>query len=257
MRRTSWRKMPDLSNKMQWEYAEEPTLLNWTVKAIDRKILAFDGVAMICIIAAMLCIAIYSYLFGDGTEVGVFCAAAAFMGLLFYKHAMQKTIFVYRATKNRLEICEWQDIPDLAFTFLRIYPFIIIGIILMLLIGSTSLSIAALAGPTLVGIGLASIGGDSNYKTIHRRFRQYDLSWKNIDRAMLDRRQGLLALSISGPDDVIEDHEIDFNNPEDHRHLTCIYFRKDQELKVLDLFKEKTPRTNAIADGNYNYVPWA
>ncbi|HCP03952.1 MAG TPA: hypothetical protein DIT61_10600, partial [Pseudomonas sp.] len=67
---------------------------------------------------------------------------------------MQKTVFVYRATSNHLEVCRWQDIPDMVFIFIRVIPFVMIGIVLMLLISNPALSIAALAGPALVGIGL-------------------------------------------------------------------------------------------------------
>ena len=44
MRRTSWRKTAELSKKMEWKHSEEGVLLTWTVKAIDKKILAFDGI---------------------------------------------------------------------------------------------------------------------------------------------------------------------------------------------------------------------
>ena len=44
MRRTGWHKTPDLSGRMEWGYTAEPTVLNWTVKAIDRNILA-SGIA--------------------------------------------------------------------------------------------------------------------------------------------------------------------------------------------------------------------
>jgi len=176
---------------------------------------------------------------------------------LFYlyisRSILKKTVFVYRATEERLEICQWQDIPDLVFTFLKIFPFIIVGIILMALISNPALSIAALAGPALVGILLASVGGDSNYKAIYKRFRQHDFTWENLDRALLDPQKGLLGLSVSSPNNVIHDDQINFDNPDDHRYLKRIYFRKDQEAAVLELFRNKMPAGATLVERNYKY----
>ncbi len=185
--------------------------------------------------------------------VEVFILGILVSSYAFITMGMEKTVFVYRATEERLEICQWQDIPDLVFTFLKVFPFIIVGIILMALISNPALSIAALAGPALVGILLASVGGDSNYKAIYKRFRQHDFTWDNVDRALLDPRKGLLGLSVSSPNNVIFDDQIDFDNPNDHRYLKRIYFRKDQEYAVLELFRRKMPARATIVEKNYKY----
>ncbi|WP_285258616.1 hypothetical protein [Halopseudomonas bauzanensis] len=252
MRRTGWRKTPDLSERMEWEYTAEQQLMTWTVKAIDRNILIWLCLAGVVVVPMMIASLVF-YTKGDGLMASAFLFSITIIFFLTYKNGMEKTVFVYRATEERLEICQWQDIPDLVFTFLKVFPFIIVGIILMALISNPALSIAALAGPALVGILLASVGGDSNYKTIYKRFRQHDFTWDNVDRALLDPRKGLLGLSVSSPNNVIFDDQIDFDNPNDHRYLKRIYFRKDQEYAVLELFRRKMPARATIVEKNYKY----
>ena len=252
MRRTGWIKTLDLSGQMEWKYAAEPQVLAWTVKAIDRNILIWLCLAGVIVVPMMIASLVF-YTKGDGLMASGFLFSITVIIFLTYKNGMEKTVFVYRATEERLEICQWQDIPDLVFTFLKVFPFIIVGIILMALISNPALSIAALAGPALVGILLASVGGDSNYKTIYKRFRQHDFTWDNVDRALLDPRKGLLGLSVSSPNNVIFDDQIDFDNPNDHRYLKRIYFRKDQEYAVLELFRRKMPARATIVEKNYKY----
>ncbi len=252
MRRTGWHRTSDLSDLMEWEYSTEPQVLTWTVKAIDKSIL---GGGLPAIIPGFLMFVGGMYgLFKNDMEIFLmFFLPMLFMVFLFVKIGMEKTVFVYRATEERLEICQWQDIPDLVFTFLKVFPFIIVGIILMALISNPALSIAALTGPVLVGILLASVGGDSNYKAIYKRFRQHDFTWDNLDRALLDPQKGLLGLSVSSPNNVIHDDQINFDNPDDHRYLKRIYFRKDQEAVVLELFRNKMPAGATLVERNYKY----
>ena len=252
MRRTGWRKTPDLSDRMEWKYTAEPQLMTWTVKAIDRNILAsgIAGFILGCISSVGILLGL---LLQKPGMLQVFILGICASSYLFVTMGMEKTVFVYRATEERLEICQWQDIPDLVFTFLKVFPFIVVGIILMALISNPALSIAALAGPALVGILLASMGGDSNYKAIYKRFRQHDFTWDNLDRALLDRKKGLLGLSVSSPNNVIHDDQINFDNPDDHRYLKRIYFRKDQEAAVLELFRNKMPAGATLVERNYKY----
>ncbi|WP_339651848.1 hypothetical protein [Halopseudomonas pelagia] len=253
MRRTGWKKTQDLSVHMDWKHANEPALMTWTVKAIDRSVefwtAAFVPLFMIPLIGFIVTLfSGFSFL----SWSAIFCFS--FVLFLYVKVGLEKTVFVYRATSEHLEICQWQDIPDMVFTFLRVFPFVIVGLILMLFISDPGLSIAALAGPALLGILVASFGADPNYKAIHKKFRQHDYRWCDVDRAMFDSRKNLLALSVSGPNDVIQDDEIDFNNPADHRYLMRVFFRKDQEEAVLDLFKNKMPSKATTVSGNYKYL---
>ncbi|TKA92153.1 hypothetical protein [Halopseudomonas bauzanensis] len=226
--------------------------MTWTVKAVDRNIWVGTSVfalPFLCLISLI----IYFYMTSQSELATSLLIGSPFFIFIYFKINFEKTVFVYRATEERLEICQWQDIPDLVFTFLKVFPFLIIGIILMALISNPALSIAALAGPALVGILLASVGGDSNYKAIYKRFRQHDFTWDNLDRALLDPQKGLLGLSVSSPNNVIHDDQINFDNPDDHRYLKRIYFRKDQEAAVLELFRNKMPAGATLVERNYKY----
>ncbi|WP_338212672.1 hypothetical protein [Halopseudomonas aestusnigri] len=160
--------------------------------------------------------------------------------LFFYKHSMQKTVFVYRATSKHLEVCRWQDIPDMVFIFLRVFPFVMIGIVLMLLISNPALSIAALAGPALVGIGLASVGGDSSYQTYWQDFQQDDYLWSEVLEAMLDAEQGLIVLTL--PYELPAEYAAQIKNPEQFTSQDVrLYFRKDQEAEVIAMVRDRIP----------------
>ncbi len=254
MRRTGWKKTSDLSAHMNWKHTDEPIVMTWTVKAIDRSIefwtFLFSPLLVIPFIAFIFT------LFYDDVALLSWLAIYGFLFSLFLyiKVGLERTVFVYRATDEHLEICQWQDIPDLVFYFLRVFPFLIAGIILMFFIADPGLSIAALVGPALLGILMASFGADPNYKAMHKKFRQHDYRWHDVDRALLDVKKNLLALSVSSPNDVIRDEEIDFENPADHRYLMPVFFRKDQQKAVLDLFEKKMPNKAYTVNGNYKYL---
>ncbi|PAU89842.1 hypothetical protein CK507_02940 [Pseudomonas sp. WN033] len=238
---------------MEWQHADEQAVLTWTVKAIDRNIMVWWYVFALPVGVPFF---LSGYFYFSGNDLLAFCLVFPFLMsvFLFYKIGMEKTVFVYRATEQRLEVCQWQDIPDLVFTFLRIFPFIVVGIILMTFISSPGLSIAALVGPALVGILLASVGADSNYKTIYKKFGRHEFRWSDICQAMLDEKKGLLALSVDGPTKVVKDEEIDLSNPEHHMYLYPIYFRLDQQEAVLGLFKDRMSVKVQMVPGNYKYV---
>lgn len=251
MRRTGWRQTPDLADRMEWGYNDEPQVMSWTVKAIDRNLWVGTSIFSLPFLV-LISMIVYHMKSQPDLAIGLIIGSP-FLIFIYYKINFEKTVFVYRATKERLEICQWQDIPDLVFSFLKLFPFIIVGLILMTLISNPALSFAALAGPALVGLLVASIGGDSNYKAIYKRFRQHDFTWDNLDRALLDTRKGLLGLTVSSPNNVIHDDQIDFDNPDDHRYLKRIYFRKDQEAAVLALFRKSLPAGTTLVERNYKY----
>jgi len=99
---------------MEWQYSDEPTVLTWTVRAIDRSILG-AGMPMLVPMVVVLLISAYNFLWGSEGLAVVMLIVALLCSFLLYKISMEKTVFVYRATKDRLEICQWQDIPDLLF----------------------------------------------------------------------------------------------------------------------------------------------
>ncbi|WP_321346342.1 hypothetical protein [Halopseudomonas oceani] len=239
MRRTSWNKTAELSEKMKWGHAEDPAAMAWTVKAIDHKIMnRGDSIIVPCTLGAA--VGLYSMLLGEGRYAGVFYISVLLGWFLFYKDAMQKTVFVYRATSEHLEVCRWQDIPDMVFIFLRVFPFLMIGVLLMLLISNPALSIAALAGPALVGIGLASVGGDSSYQTYWQDFHHDEYLWSEVLEAMLDAEQGLIVLTL--PYELPAEYAAQIENPEQFTSQDVrLYFRKDQQTEVIAMVKDRIP----------------
>ena len=252
MRRTGWRKAKNLADTMEWRHSGEDQVLTWTVKAIDSSIL-MRGSAFSIPIGILFILSVFFWIKGEHLLAKSIATPISMFMFLFYKVGMEKTVFVYRASPQRLEICQWQDIPDLVFTFLRVVPFFVIGIILMALISNPALSIAALAGPALVGILIASVGGDSDYKAIYKRFRQEDIVWSEVHKILLDERKGLVALSVDWENKVINPGEVDFSNPDHHIHLYPVYFQKHQEIDVLTLFKDRTKNAEPIVEGSYRY----
>ncbi|WP_321346339.1 hypothetical protein [Halopseudomonas oceani] len=233
MRRTSWRKIPNLTEDQEWTHDNETAVATWTVKAIDKRIIPEGSIIVISTLITV----------GFGLWVGMGYAAflaALPMTFIFYKQAMQKTVFVYRATSKHLEVCRWQDIPDMVFIFLRVFPFVMIGIVLMLLISNPALSIAALAGPALVGIGLASVGGDSSYQTYWQDFHHDEYLWSEVLEAMLDAEQGLIVLTL--PYELPAEYAAQIENPEQFNSQDVrLYFRKDQQAEVISMVKDRIP----------------
>lgn len=142
----------------------------------------------------------------------------------------------------------------MVFIFLRVFPFVIAGIVLMFFISDPGLSIAVLVGPALLGILIASIGADPNYKAMHKKFGTDEFKWSDISQALLDEKKGMLALSVEGPTKAKPNEEIDLNNPADHFYLYPIYFHKDHQEEVVKLFREKMPDNVAMVNGNYKFM---
>ena len=251
MRRTGWHRTSDLSDQMEWRYNAEPQVLTWTVKAIDKNILG-DGLPAIIPGFLMFVGGVYGLLKNDMEVFLMFFLPMLLMVFLFVKIGMEKTVFVYRATEERLEICQWQDIPDLVFTFLKIFPFIIVGIILMALISNPVLSIAALAGPALVGILLASVGGDSNYKAMYKRLERSECRWDEVLEATLDTHHGLIALTW--PWEIPQEWLVQMKDPEEnHTQGANLYFRKDQQSQVVELIRKKLPPNVKMKEERIKY----
>ena len=233
MRRTAWGNPPDQSAKIEWKHPYETAVATWTVKAIDKSIIPEGSIIAISTLITV----------GFGLWVGMGYAAflaALPMTFIFYKQAMQKTVFVYRATSKHLEVCRWRDIPDMVFIFLRVFPFLMIGVVLMLLISNPALSIAALAGPALVGIGLASVGGDSSYQTYWQDFQHDDYLWSDVLEAMLDAEQGLIVLTL--PYELPPEYAAQIENPEQFNSQDVrLYFRKDQQAEVIAMVRNRIP----------------
>ncbi|WP_285274723.1 hypothetical protein [Halopseudomonas bauzanensis] len=251
MRRTGWIKTLDLSGQMEWKYAAEPQVLAWTVKAIDRNILIWLCLAGVIVVPMMIASLVF-YTKGDGLMASGFLFSITIIIFLTYKNGMEKTVFVYRATEERLEICQWQDIPDLVFTFLKVFPFIVVGIILMALISNPALSIAALAGPVLVGILLASMGGDSNYKAMYKKLERSECRWDEVLEATLDTHHGLIALTW--PWEMPQEWLAQMKDPEEnHTQGAYLYFRKDQQSQVIELIRKKLPPNVKMKEERIKY----
>ncbi|PAU89843.1 hypothetical protein CK507_02945 [Pseudomonas sp. WN033] len=235
---------------MEWQHADEQAVLTWTVKAIDRNILCSGLPSLISGgIALLLGIC---FLWVDIVLASAMFFGAAVAAFLFYKIGMEKTVFVYRATEQRLELCQWQDIPDLVFTFLRVFPFLVVGIILMTFISSPGLSIAALVGPALVGILIASVGADSGYKKIYKNLEHSEYRWNEVIDAMLDEYHGLVLLRW--PYELPPDVAAQVENPEQYNTQgALLYFRRDQQDKVVEFVKRKLPAGVSLEQGRYKY----
>lgn len=239
MRRTSLRKTADLSGSQNWIYTGDKEVKTWTVKAINQSILQ-NGMGMLVVGGISLAVSLCFALIGDYENFKLFFFPISVLVFLFYKQAMQKTVFVYRATNKHLEVCRWQDIPDMVFIFLRVFPFLMIGIVLMLLISNPALSIAAFAGPALVGIGLASVGGDSSYQTYWQDFQHDEYLWSDVLEAMLDTKQGLIRITL--PYELPAEYAAEIENPEQfNRQDALLYFRKDQQADVIEMVKKQIP----------------
>ncbi|WP_339651844.1 hypothetical protein [Halopseudomonas pelagia] len=251
MRRTGWKKTPDLSDKMDWQHVGESPVMTWTVKAIDRGILAWAYVFG-APIGIFLLLSMYFLFSGERLLAACLTFPIFLLTFLFVKVGMERTVFVYRATDQHLEVCQWQDIPDLVFTFLRVFPFIIVGIILMSVISNPGLSIAALVGPALVGILIASMGADSNYKKIYKDLEHREYRWDEVADALLDTHHGLIHLRW--PYELPPDVAAQVDNPEQYnRQGAPLYFRADQQNQVIDLVSSKLPKGESWEPGRYKY----
>ena len=253
MRRTGWKKTPDLSDNMEWKHTNEPAVRTWPVKAIDRSV-AFWTVffSPLLVIPLIALIATLFYGFSLLSWLSIF--GFHFSLFLYIKIGLERTVFVYRATSERLELCHWQDIPDMVFTFLRVFPFVIVGIVLMLFVNDPGLSIAVLVGPALLGILIASFGADPNYKAMHKKFGTDEFKWSDISQALLDEKKGMLALSVEGPTKAKPNEEIDLNNLADHFYLYPTYFHKNHQEDVVKLFREKISNNVPMVNGNYKFM---
>lgn len=251
MRRTGLRKTPDLADRFEWVHIDDPAMMTWTVKAIDRSVAFWTaGFMPLFMIPTIGFIFTLFSGFSVLSWLAIFCFSFVFF--LYIKVGLERTVFVYRATDEHLEICQWQDIPDAVFTFLQIYPFVMVGIVLMLFISDPGLAIVALAGPVLLGFMMTSFSGNSTYKKIYKNFQHYEYRWDEAFDPILDNRHGLIRLDW--PYELPPEAAAQVENPEQYnKQCALLYFRKDQQDQVVQLVKSKLPQGICLGLGLHKY----
>jgi hypothetical protein len=193
---------PELPPQLQWEYAHEPELLGWTIRARNYNTFVANCMfAFMCLVVSGWAIFIYSAThhmsqFSRILTCIVF-ALLALSTISFMTHQRMK--FAYRFTHSGVEYCEWKDFPKWALPFLKWMTGITaIFFIFMATIDPTFL-IGALIGPGGMGLTYLSMAHSKSYRELHTEYHHHFLKWEELTQLTVATNREMVELEYSVP----------------------------------------------------------
>ena len=161
----------DLPPQLHWQYAHEPELLAWTIRA--RNYNTFVANCMFAFMSVVIMGSTYAMSRAGGEHESFFFETVIdilfclFMFFTISCMTHQKMNFAYRITQSGVEYCEWKDFPKWALTFLKWFSGATAIIFIYLATIDPTFLIGALIGPGGMGLVYLSMANSKSYQRIH------------------------------------------------------------------------------------------
>jgi hypothetical protein len=190
----------DLPPQLQWKYANEPELMEWTIRARNYNTLAANSIFYF--MAALILggsFIMYSVYEGMSQPWRTLSCIFFFIFILFTISCMthQKVDFAYRITRSGIEYCEWKDFPKWALTFLKWFSGITAIIFMFLATLDPAFLIGALIGPGGMGLMYLSMLNSKSYQEMHTQYHHYAFKWEEITQLAIAINREVVDLKYS------------------------------------------------------------
>jgi hypothetical protein len=192
----------ELPPQLQWEYAHEPELLGWTIRARNYNTFVANCMfAFMAIVVFGLSIFLY-FAYHDMRPISRLSSCMLFFVLAlstvsFMTH--QRINFAYRFTQSGVEYCEWKDFPKWALPFLKwMIGITAIFFVFMATIDPTFL-IGALIGPGGMGLTYLSMAHSKSYRELHTEYHHHFLKWEELTQLTVATNREMVELEYSVP----------------------------------------------------------
>ncbi|KTC14811.1 hypothetical protein AO391_10560 [Pseudomonas marginalis ICMP 9505] len=195
----NFKKTLDLPPRLHWQYANEPELLAWTIRARNYNTFVANAMFWFCFIA----IAGGSILLYRSTDQNsVFDRVATILFFLVVNTALisithQRMNFAYRFTKSGVEYCKWKDFPKWALTFLKWFSGITALIFIYLATIDPAFLIGALVGPGGMGLMYLSMAHSKSYRDMHTEYHHYAFKWEELTQLAIATNREVVDLKYS------------------------------------------------------------
>jgi hypothetical protein len=193
---------PELPPQLQWEYAHEPELLGWTIRARNYNTFVANCMfAFMAIVVFGLSIFLY-FAYHDMRPISRLSSCMLFFVLAlstvsFMTH--QRMNFAYRFTQSGVEYCKWKDLPKWALPFLKwMIGITAIFFVFMATIDPTFL-IGALIGPGGMGLTYLSMAHSKSYRELHTEYHHHFLKWEELTQLTVATNREMVELEYSVP----------------------------------------------------------
>ncbi|MGF6207842.1 hypothetical protein [Pseudomonas frederiksbergensis] len=195
-------KAPDLPQQLKWKYANEPKLLEWTIRARNYNTFVanciFSFMATLTLGGAFIMYSVYE---GMDQPWRILSCVLFFVFILFTVSCMthQRINYAYRFSQSGLEYCEWKDLPKWALKFLKWFSGITALIFIFLATIDPAFLIGALIGPGGMGIMYLSMANSKNYQNLQTEYHHYFLHWTELTRSTIATNREMVELKYSIP----------------------------------------------------------
>ncbi|MGE1155240.1 hypothetical protein [Pseudomonas kitaguniensis] len=196
------RKPPDLPPELQWNYANEPELLAWTIRARNYNTIVANSMFWFCFIA----ITVGSiFLYRSTGQNPMFDGISTILFFLVVNTALisithQQMNFAYRFTKSGVEYCEWKDFPKWALTFLKWFSVVTAIIFIYLATIDPAFLIGALIGPGGMGLMYLSMASSKGFQRMHTEYHHHFLHWRELTKSTEATNRVMIELEYKVPE---------------------------------------------------------
>ena len=198
----NFNKALDLPPQLQWKYANELELMEWTIRA--RNYNTFAANSIFYFMAALILggsFIMYSVYEGMSQPWRTLSCIFFFIFILFTISCMthQKVDFAYRITRSGIEYCEWKDFPKWALTFLKWFTGMMAIIFIYLTTIDPTFLIGALIGPGAMGLMYLSMANSKTYQRMQTEYHHHFLHWKELTKSTVATNRVMMELEYSVP----------------------------------------------------------
>ncbi|MFQ6572796.1 hypothetical protein [Pseudomonas sp. UM16] len=188
-------KPPNLPPQLTWEYAHEPELMAWTIRA--RNYFTLPANLMFAFFSIVVLFPSYDF----------YTSYSPLNGIIFYIIMMaavtsmthQRVKVAYRFTVSGIEYCKWKEFPEWMLTFLKWFTGIAMVFCISIALNDPSMSIIALIGPGAMGLTYFSLANSKSFREMQTQYHHYFLKWEELTQATIASNREVVDVKYSIP----------------------------------------------------------
>ncbi|WP_138943106.1 hypothetical protein [Pseudomonas sp. S9] len=223
-------KPPVIPDRLTWEYAHEPELISWTIRARSYNTFVANILSIInlCMSFGVACFLYFmvenNHLFGGILASVVFVLST----LVALSMTHQRMNFAYRLSESGIEYCKWKDFPRWMLVGLNWFMGIAALVLICLAGDNPSALLAGILGPGAIGLMSWMMLNSKNYQEMQSRYGHNYIKWSEIYKMTLGSNRTMIELLyVTNKDGETDDWNM------------YVFFDKKIKQEVNDLIKQR------------------
>ncbi|SNS70031.1 hypothetical protein [Pseudomonas segetis] len=189
-------KPPVIPDRLTWEYAHEPELISWTIRARSYNTFVANLIFWFFFTVA-LCLAYFMYSpeFIDQT-IRIVGAVLTFLAVVLATASMthQRINFAYRLSESGIECCNWKDFPRWMLVGLNWFMGIAALVVICLAGDNPSALLAGILGPGAIGLMSWMMLNSKNYQEMQSDYYHRFFKFSEITEMTLGTNRTMIEL---------------------------------------------------------------